>query len=168
MPEKSKPYNALEALDEARMKKQQETKSAKIQNKKLQNIYFFRPGDRLKEDYSIKTGIDLSIEFSNESTGHEHVFNKIERKVKELSQFYSFDIANTNAASDNLQSTSFFNNLQFSNKEYFRNRNQIDWYKSANDAFQKFGKEKEGSFYIRTNTFVAVFRKEHATGAALC
>jgi len=28
MPEKSKPFNALEALDQARMKKQQETKSA--------------------------------------------------------------------------------------------------------------------------------------------
>lgn len=123
MPEKSKPFNALEALDQARMKKQQETKSANLQNKKLQNIYFFRPGDRLKDDYSIKTGIDLCIEFSNQSSGHEHVFNKIERKVKELSQFYSFDITNTNQASDNLQSTSFFNNLQFSNKEYFRNRN---------------------------------------------
>lgn len=123
MPEKSKPFNALEALDQARMKKQQETKSANLQNKKLQNVYFFRPGDRLKDDFSIKTGIDLQIEFSNQSTGHEHVFNKIERKVKELSRFYSFDITNANQASDNLQSNSFFNNLQFSNKEYFRNRN---------------------------------------------
>ena len=168
MPEKSKPFNALEALDQARMKKQQETKSANQQNKKLQNIYFFKPGDRFKSDFSIKTGIDLCIDFSNKSLGYEQVFNKIERKVKEFSQFYCFDISNTSQASDNLQSTSGFNNLQFNNKEYFRNKNQIEWYKCANDAFQKFGKEKGASFYIRTNTFVAVFRKEDATGAAIC
>lgn len=148
------------------MKKTQETKSANKKNRNLENIYFFRPGDHLKNDFSIKTGIDLSIEFSNESFGHENIINKIERKVKDLSQFYSFDITNTNQPND--VATSFFNNLQFSNKEYFRNKNQIEWYKCANDAFQKFGKQKAGSFYIRTNTFVAVFRKERGTGANIC
>jgi hypothetical protein len=69
LPEKSKPFNALEALDEARMKKQQETKSANTQNKKLQNVYFFKPGDRFKSDFSIKTGIDLCIDFSSKSLG---------------------------------------------------------------------------------------------------
>ena len=71
MPEKPKPFNALEALDEARMKKQQETKSANFQNKKLQNVYFFKPGDRFKSDFSIKTGIDLSIDFSSKNLGYE-------------------------------------------------------------------------------------------------
>lgn len=98
------PYNPVEHLEAARFKKVDQQKKSQRETLESQLFKPFKNIEDIPADWSLKTGLDITITNPDDSCGQLH------KKLREISKFYVYNTTGCHNFSSQSQSKfSFFN-----------------------------------------------------------